>query len=55
MNTLSTLYTTGGTGALLTVLALPLSKMSKKDSTVKPRVTKKLTVITSVVNFFTAR
>ena len=40
---------------LLTILALPLSKTSKKVSRAKPRVTKKLTVLTSVVYFFTTR
>ena len=34
---------------------LPLSKTSKKDSRAKPRVTKKPTVLTSVVNLFTTR
>ena len=55
MNNLSAMYTEGGTRALLTILALPLSKTSKKDSRAKPRVTKKLTVLTSVINFFTTR
>ena len=55
MNTLSALYTAGGTRALLTILALPLSKTSKKDSGAKPKFTKKLTVFTSVVNLFTTR
>lgn len=55
MNTLSALYNAGGSRALLTVLALPPSKISKKDSRAKPRVRKKLTVLTSVVNFFTTR
>ena len=55
MNTLSALYTAGGTRALLTILALPQSKKSKKDSRAKPKVTKKLTVLTSAVNFLTSR
>ena len=55
MNTLNALYTAGGTRALLTILALPLNKTSKKDSRAKPRVTKKLRVLTSVVNIFTTR
>ena len=52
MNTLSGLYKAGGSRELLTILELPPSKMSKKDSTAKPRVTKKLTLLTSLVNFF---
>ena len=50
MNTLSSLYNAGGSRALLTILALPPSKTSSK-----PRVTKKLTVLTSLVNFFATR
>ena len=52
LNTLSGLYNAGGSRALLTILALPPSKTSKKDPRAKPRVTKKLTVLTSLVNFF---
>ena len=55
MNTLSALYNAGGSRALLTILVLPPSKTSKKDSRAKPKVTKKLMVPTSVVNFFTTR
>ena len=50
INTLSSLYNAGGSRALLTILALPPSKTSSK-----PRVTKKLTVLTSLVNFFATR
>ena len=50
INTLSSLYNAGGSRALLTILVLPPSKTSSK-----PRVTKKLTVLTSVVNFFATR
>ena len=50
MNTLNSLYNAGGSRALLTILALPPSKTSSK-----PRVTKKLTVLTSLVNFFATR
>ena len=55
INTLRALYNAGGSRALLTILALPPSKTSKKDSRAKPRVTKKLTAVTSVVNFFAHR
>ena len=55
MNTLSGLYNAAGSRALLTILALSLSKTSKKDPRAKPRVTKKLTVLTSLVKFFATR
>ena len=50
MNTLNSLYNAGGSRALLTILALRPSNPSSK-----PRVTKKLTVLTSLVNFFATR
>ena len=56
MKTLSGLYNAGlGSRALLTILALPPSKTSKKDPRAKPRVSKKLTVLTNVVKFFATR
>ena len=55
MKTLSGLYNAGGSRALLTILALPPSKTSKKDPRAKPRVSKKLTALTNVVKFFATR
>jgi hypothetical protein len=52
MTTLKALYDAGGSRALMSLLAMPPTCASKADTKAKPRVTKKLSILTSIVKHF---